>query len=86
MGERHYRVKSGPYKGAPVARRGCEGSALLRPQEERITQVILSRFCDPRVLLVLSGGDWPTINALTSGGIFSGLLGTVSTLLTGLDL
>ena len=29
-------------------------------------------------------GEWPTVHALTSGGIFSGLLGTVSTILTGL--
>eukprot|EP00439_Symbiodinium_sp_Y106_P075463 s923_g14.t6 len=36
-------------------------------------------------LSLLLPGEWPTVHALTSGGIFSGLLGTVSTILTGVS-
>lgn len=36
-------------------------------------------------LSLLLPGEWPTVHVLTSGGIFSGLLGTVSTILTGVS-
>eukprot|EP00435_Cladocopium_sp_Y103_P074164 s11_g47.t1 len=37
-------------------------------------------------LSLILPGEWPTINAFTSGGIFYGFLGTVSTVLTGAGL
>ncbi|CAE7486764.1 unnamed protein product [Symbiodinium natans] len=37
-------------------------------------------------LSLILPGEWPTVHALTSGGIFSGLLGTVSMLLTGASI
>ena len=75
-------------------RRPCDttaGAAFFDPARHTSCRDHVSEIekitCRMFVLLMLSKinlpGEWPTVHALTSGGIFSGLLGTVSMLLTG---